>query len=290
MRRGQWDFDVVVDEPAGADPPAGADTVVLLHGFPQRSSSWDAVVPLLTGTGLRCVRMDQRGYSPGARPRGRSAYRLSELVDDAVALIQDTGAGRPVHLVGHDWGAAVAWATAAARPDLLRSLTALSVPHPAAFRRALLTSRQVLASWYMLAFQPPWLAERLLAARRDGTPSPRLVRALVGQGQRPELAERDASAMDSATLTGALAWYRALPLSGGLRVRPVTVPTMMVWSDGDRAITGYAARGSRRYCRGPYRFEELAGVSHWIPDEAPAELAGLLVDHLRPAPDATPAT
>jgi pimeloyl-ACP methyl ester carboxylesterase len=143
-----------------AGPAAGAP-VVLLHGFPQHRSSWTLLAPLLHEAGLRTLAPDQRGYSPGARPPQTRAYRLEHLVADVEALVSVLGQG-PVHLVGHDWGAAVAWATALRRPHLVRSLTAVSVPHPSAFAHAVRTSRQGLKSWYMLAFQPRGLAEALL--------------------------------------------------------------------------------------------------------------------------------
>src|SRR5215213_5684608 len=115
-------FDVEDEGPLEGDP------VVLLHGFPQRSTCWRLVVPLLHARGLRTYAPDQRGYSPSARPARRRDYRLERLVDDVLALVE--AIGRPVHLVGHDWGAVVAWALASQRPDDVRTLTAVSVPHP----------------------------------------------------------------------------------------------------------------------------------------------------------------
>ena len=129
---------------------------------PSGRRSWRAVAPLLHAHGLRTLAPDQRGYSPGARPRRRRDYRLDRLVADVVALVDEVG--RPVHLVGHDWGAVVAWVLAATRPDLVRTLTAVSVPHPAAFVRAALTSRQGLRSWYTCV--PP----AAVAARAGGEP------------------------------------------------------------------------------------------------------------------------
>ncbi|MEP7021093.1 MAG: alpha/beta hydrolase, partial [Pseudonocardiales bacterium] len=124
-RRGDLVFDVV---DAG---PAGAPVVILLHGFPQNSASWEQVIAQLTARGFRCLAPDQRGYSPGARPRGRWAYRILELVEDLRALVDASGADK-VHLVGHDWGAAVAWIFAQRYPRRLASLSATSVPHPIA--------------------------------------------------------------------------------------------------------------------------------------------------------------
>ena len=143
--------------------PADGPVVVLLHGFPQDSSSWDQLAPLLHTRGFRTVAPDQRGYSPGARPKARWAYRGSELAADTVALIDALAVGK-VHLVGHDWGAAVAWQVAAERPDLLNTVTAVSVPHPLAFVKAMVTSTQGLKSWYMGAFQLPFVPEKVLSS------------------------------------------------------------------------------------------------------------------------------
>jgi pimeloyl-ACP methyl ester carboxylesterase len=254
--------------------PVDGTPVLLLHGFPQDSRSWDAVSPLLHARGYRTIAPDQRGYSPGARPRPRRAYRASELTADIVELIEVAGLG-PVHLVGHDWGAAVAWGLAAQRPDLLRSLTALSVPHPAAFVRALFTSSQALKSWYMLFFQLPWLPERQISSGKPWE------RALRSTGMSSEAAARDAELMrDRGAASGALNWYRAIALSGAGALRAkITVPTLYVWSDGDTAIGPKGAALTSRFVAGPYTYEVLEGVSHWIPEEAPEQLDALLARH-----------
>jgi pimeloyl-ACP methyl ester carboxylesterase len=254
--------------------PRAGQPVVLLHGFPQSSRCWDAVSPLLQARGYRTIAPDQRGYSPGARPRSAHAYRLSELTQDIVELIEGAGLG-PVHLVGHDWGAVVAWAVAARRPDLLRSLTALSVPHPAAFAQALFTSGQALRSWYMVFFQLPLLPERLLSSARP------LERFLRSSGMPATAAARDAQAMsERGAAQGALSWYRAMPFSTPRALgAKVTVPTLYVWSDGDAAIGQKGAALTRHFVTGAYTYEVLEGVSHWIPDEVPERLDLLLAGH-----------
>jgi pimeloyl-ACP methyl ester carboxylesterase len=254
--------------------PVDGTPVFLLHGFPQDSRSWDAVSALLHARGYRTIAPDQRGYSPGARPRPRRAYRPSELTQDVVELIEEAGLG-PVHLVGHDWGAAVAWQVAAQRPDLLRSLTALSVPHPAAFVRAMLTSSQGRRSRYMLFFQLPWLPERQLTSGKPWE------RSLRSTGMSPETAARDCERMrDRGAARGALNWYRAMMFASPRALRAkITVPALYVWSDGDRAIGPQGAALTPRFVAGPYTYEVLEGVSHWIPDEAPERLDVLLARH-----------
>lgn len=255
--------------------PADGPVVVLLHGFPQRNDSWNAVIDRLTAAGYRCLAPNQRGYSPGARPPRRRDYRMSELVADIGALIDASGAQR-VHLVGHDWGAAVAWAVAAELPERLATVSPVSVPHPAAFLKSFVTSRQGLASWYMGFFQLPRLPEWLLT-RGNGAVA---AKSLRRSGQSSAAADRDAQAMiEPGALTGGLNWYRGLPLSN-LRDsnQQISVPTMYVWSDDDIALKPKAAHNTARYVTGDYRFEVMRGVSHWIPDTEPDRLADLLLD------------
>ncbi|WP_244199533.1 alpha/beta fold hydrolase [Amycolatopsis thailandensis] len=252
--------------------PLDGTVVVLLHGFPQTSTSWAETAALLNERGYRTIAPDQRGYSPRARPRGRFAYRSSRLVADTVSLIDTIGTG-PVHLVGHDWGANVAWATAARRPDLVRSLTSVSVPHAGAFLRAMLTSDQLVRSYYMALFQIPWLPERALRSR------PRFLdRTLAKTGMTPtQIARVHQEIVLGGALTGGLNWYRAMFLQRptGLRGR-VPVPTTHVWSDGDTALSRRSAELAGEYVDGEYRLEILTGVSHWVPEEAATTLAAIV--------------
>ena len=267
-------FDVRDEGPL--DRPAA----VLLHGFPERSTSWREVAPVLHEQGIRTLAPDQRGYSPGARPRRRRDYRLPLLVDDVAGLIDRVG--RPVDLVGHDWGAAVGWGLAATRPDLLRTFTAVSVPHPAAFLQAMLTSEQGRKSWYMFAFQLPRLPERLV--RESGGRVDEELRK--GGMTDDEVARFRREIVEYGALPGGLAWYRAMFLTDPRTTRGrVSVPTTYVWSDGDVAVTRHAAERCARYVDGPYRFEVLEDVTHWIPTQAPVALADLVLDRIgRPNP------
>lgn len=277
--RGSLRFRAVVDGPEDGDP------VVLLHGFPQRVSSWDAVAPLLHTAGFRTIALDQRGYFSGARPRGRRAYRLSELVDDVVALLDAEGSGS-AHVVGHDWGAVVAWALASAHPGRVRSLTAVSVPHPAAFLRSMVTSDQLRRSWYIGFFQLPGIPERVLGSvgRRAGArPGSLGEKALRGMGMTPEMVSRFGREMvEDGALPGGLGWYRALPFASprGSTGR-VRVPTTFVWSDGDAALGRGGAEQTSRFVDADYEFVELNGVTHWIPEERPADLAEAIIARVR---------
>ena len=263
-------FDVIDEGPLDGPP------VVLLHGFPQRATSWAKVTQLLGKAGFRTYAPDQRGYSPGARPRGRRAYKTTELVDDVLALIDRIGA--PVHLVGHDWGAVVAWGVAARHPERLASLTAVSVGHTQAFLRALRTSDQARRSWYMGLFQLPVVPERLLSGEWF------VQRFFGGFGMTDEMvAAYRAEIVDAGALTGGLNWYRAIPFGLRDEVPDVTVPTTFVWSDRDGALGRRMAELTEEHVRGPYEFVELTGASHWIPDERPADLAEAIVSRARSA-------
>lgn len=255
--------------------PADGPVVVLLHGFPQRNTSWDAIIERLTAQGYRCLAPNQRGYSPGARPRRRRDYRIPELIADVGALIDASGAER-VHLVGHDWGAAVAWGVAAEMPERLATVVPVSVPHPAAFLKSIPTSRQGLASWYMYFFQLPYVPERLLLGQ-GGRLAKRWLQRI---GQTSERAERDVAGMlEPGALTAGINWYRGMPFmdpraTGG----KITVPTMFVWSDRDSALLPKGAYDTARYVSGEYRFEVMSGASHWLPEERADELAALLLE------------
>jgi pimeloyl-ACP methyl ester carboxylesterase len=271
FRRGELVFDVIDEGPA--DGPV----VILLHGFPSQNIMWRRITPQLTAHGYRCLAPRQRGYSPGARPARRRDYVTDELTEDIRTLIDTSGAER-VHLVGHDWGGAIAWRTAQLYPDRLLSVTSLSVPHPDAFAKAILTSRQVAASWYMLFFQLPRIPEWYLLQEHGTFTLSGMVRQRSEHA--PELAAAEAEAMrEPGALTAAINWYRAFPLTrspnAGSRV---TVPSMLIWSDGDVALREKGARLTGDYVRADYRLEVLEGVSHWILDEAPDRTADLLLE------------
>ncbi|MDI9929419.1 alpha/beta fold hydrolase [Rhodococcus sp. IEGM 1354] len=252
--------------------PLDGPVVLLLHGFPERAASWSAVMDQLNEAGFRTVAPDQRGYSPGARPKRRRAYRVGALVDDVVALIDTIGA--PVHLVGHDWGANIAWVTAGRRPDLVSSLTAFSVPHPGSFITALLTSRQILHSWYFAFFQLPVLPEKWMTR-----PGQRAEKWYEKSGMNADDLERTRTdVVDYGALPYAVTWYRGLPFSNpGIGRLRITVPTSMVWSDGDTFIGRSAIERAQQYVDARYTLTVLAGVTHWIPTQAPTEAAQAII-------------
>ena len=256
---------------AVATGPADGPVVLLLHGFPQTSWSWRGVWPTLADAEFRVVAPDQRGYSPDARPVGVEHYRMTELVADAVAVIDAVGAEQ-AHVVGHDWGAAVAWQLAGRHPDRVRTLTAVSVPHPLAFVEALRSDPDQRArSRYMKDWQDPGAEQRLLD---DGLGS---LFGIPGV----DAAHYDAAMREPGALTAALSWYRAQSLDDLDGLGPILAPTLHVWSDQDAALGPAGAHATGAHVDGPYRFEVLEGVSHWVPEQAPAALCALLLEHLR---------
>jgi pimeloyl-ACP methyl ester carboxylesterase len=276
FRRGDLVFDVIDEGPA--DGPV----VVLLHGFPEQHTMWQPVIERLTAQGYRCLAPRQRGYSPGARPKRRRDYVASELARDIITLIDASGAQK-VHLVAHDWGSTVAWYLAHQIPDRLLSMTAMAVPHPAAFFKAMATSRQALASWYMLYYQLPRVPEwHLLRGRGRGQSA--MSKSFESRATHaPELLKAEVAAMaEPGALTAALNWYRAIPLNDpkdfAKATKKVTVPTMHVWGDAETYVLEKGPRLCGDYVIGEYRFEVLKGVSHWIVDEAPDTVSEMLLD------------
>jgi pimeloyl-ACP methyl ester carboxylesterase len=262
--------------------PADGPLVILLHGYPQTRHTWRDQIPALGAAGYRAVAPDQRGYSAGARPdpaRGLAAYGIDRLVQDVLDLADAAGArGRSFHLVGHDWGGHVCWVTADRHSARVRSLSVLSRPHPAAFRRAFRENAddQQHRSRHHKAFQDPTTGPRLL---EDG--ARRLRGRLAEQGVSSAAVEEYLSVLgEPAALEAALAWYRAAGTLTAVEVDAVTVPTLYIWGDRDATVGPSAARFTADFVTGPFRFETLPGVGHFVTDEAPAAVTELLLSHL----------
>jgi len=186
--------------------------------------------------------------------------------------------GRPFHLVGHDWGGQVAWVAAHRHPGRVRSLATLSRPHPAAFRRAFKENAddQQHRSRHHKIFHDPTTGPRLL---EDG--ARRLKSRLAEQGVSEAAIAQYVSVLgEPAALEAALAWYRAAGALTAVEVGPVTVPTLYLWGDRDATVGPSAARFTADFVSGPFRFEVLPGVGHFVTDEAPEAVTHLLLSHL----------
>ncbi|MBH0779900.1 alpha/beta fold hydrolase [Nocardia bovistercoris] len=240
---------------------------VLLHGFPQSSASWIPLSALLAAEGVRTYAPDQRGYSPGACPADPAAYSLSALTDDVSRLCDAIGADS-VHLVGHDWGAIVAWSLAAREPDRVRSLTAVSVPHPAGFAHAIESDpTQRETSQYMSTLEAAGTEDLLLA---DDAAA---LRIGFGADVAPELADHHVRVLSRpGAMTAALNWYRTARPDWAT-VPPVRVPTTYLWGSADMAIAHSAALTCEPYVEADFTFVALDGIGHWVPEQAPEALA-----------------
>jgi len=257
----------VVDE---GDGPA----VLMLHGFPDSARVWRLQVPRLVGAGFRVIAPDLRGFGNSAKPEAVEEYRLSVVLRDMTGLLDTLGLRR-VHVVGHDWGAAVAWLLAALHAERVDRLAVLSVPHPAVRRRI----EQREKSWYMLLFQFPGVAEDLL--RRDDW---RLFRDFLrGDG---DLDNYLADFGRPGALTAALNWYRAnadpaRELRSGPRPPRVAARTLGIWSSRDSYLLEAPMLESGSHVTGGWRYERIENASHWMQLDAADELSRLLVDFLR---------
>jgi len=266
VRAGDLDFPV-------ADHGKGP-AVLLLHGFPDSRHLWRHQVPALARAGFRALAPDLRGFGDAPKPADVASYALPRVVEDVVGVLDALGVGR-VHVVGHDWGAVVAWLLAAAHPDRVASLTALTVGCPGNSGQR--TLEQLEKAWYLFFFQNEGVAEEWL--RRDDWSG---LRALLrGKG---DLGRYTADLARPGALTAALNSYRAnAPPSALLEVpdlSPLRVPVLAVSADGDAYLTEANVKNSKEKVVGPWRYVRMQGVSHWLMLDRPAELNRLLIDFL----------
>jgi pimeloyl-ACP methyl ester carboxylesterase len=247
--------------------------VVLLHGFPDSGRLWRHQVGALAGAGFQTIVPDLRGYGRSDKPASVKAYALQSLAGDVLAVMADAGVER-AHVVGHDWGAAVAWGLAALAGDRVDHLVALSVGHPATFRAGGFEQHE--KSWYMLLFQFEGIAEEWLSSNDWAN--------FRAWSRHPD-ADAAIADLKSGSLTPGLNYYRAnLPpetwLQSGRELPPIQAPTMGVWSSGDMALTERQMTDSALNVAGPWRYERLEGPGHWMQLEAPDDVNRLLIDFL----------
>jgi pimeloyl-ACP methyl ester carboxylesterase len=258
----------VVDQGSG---PA----VVLLHGFPDSAELWRNQVPALVEEGYRVIAPDLRGFGDTDKPVGVDNYVIFNAVADVTAIMTRLGVEN-ASVVGHDFGAGVAWMLTTAEPARVERLVAISVGHPGAFTRA--TFKQMQASWYSFLFQYEGLAEELLA--KDGWS---LLREWAASS--PDL-DRSLEAMsDRASLTAGLSWYRAnmTPQIWGVEIPfpEIATPVMGIWGTTDFALREEQMTDSVQYLTGAWRYERLEGLGHWLMLEKPDQLNALLLDFLK---------
>jgi pimeloyl-ACP methyl ester carboxylesterase len=259
---------------ATVDTGGTGDPVVLLHGFPDTSAVWRHQIPVLADEGFRVIAPDMRGFGDSSKPQAVEDYKVMKLVGDVSALMRALGVER-AHVVGHDWGAAVAWLLASLMPRKVDHLVAMSVGHPNVHHSPSLAQRE--KGWYILFFQFQGVAEELLRRHnwrlfrqtQEGGDVERYVRELAGPG----------------SLTAALNVYRAnrspaAELETLPRLPFIVAPTMGLWSTGDQALLEEGMLQSAGFVNGPWRYERVDGVGHWIQLEAPEQFTKLLTSFL----------
>lgn len=264
---------------ASAAGPEDGDLVLLLHGFPQTKLSMRWQVAALAEAGYRAVAVDQRGYSPGARPAGVEAYRTDRLTGDVLRIADALGASR-FHLVGHDFGAVVGWQLACRYGERLATYTPLSVGHPMAYveAAALPDGDQQERSGYFEWLRAPETADELGDYER-------LHALYVAAGLGQDEPEADARALGNPdTMRACLNWYRASGIHQIIDLEPVTVPVLFIWSTEDVALGPASAYRTERHVAGPYRLEVIEGVDHWLPEHATDRVNQLLLEHLAAYP------
>jgi pimeloyl-ACP methyl ester carboxylesterase len=248
--------------------------VVLLHGFPDSGRLWRNQVPALTGAGFQVIVPDLRGYGASDKPDDVESYALPFLAGDVLGVLDHLGIER-AHVVGHDWGSALAWAIASLAGDRVDHLVAMAVGNPLAFRGAGLPQRE--KSWYMLLFQFPGIAEQWLTD--DGWANFR------DWSHHPEADAIIADLEATGSLTPGLNWYRAnIPpeswVGPPMELPPVAAPTMGIWSSGDIALLEDQMVDSAKYVTGSWRYERIEGAGHWMQLEVPDQVNRLLLDFL----------
>jgi pimeloyl-ACP methyl ester carboxylesterase len=250
--------------------------VLLLHGFPDSSALWRRQIPVLVDAGYRVIAPDLRGYGDSDKPAEVEGYRLHLVAAEIGTLLGTLGVPR-AHVVGHDWGAALAWIIAAFSPDHVDRLVALSVGHPAAMLHRTIEQRQ--RSWYVLLFQFTGVAEELL--QRDDW---RLLREFAhGQGDMERYVEDLAR---PGALTASLNLYRAnmhpsRELDPRRPVPPVAAPTLGMWCSRDPFLVEEPMQRSGEFVTGPWRYERIENAGHWLPLDSADRVNELLLEFLR---------
>jgi pimeloyl-ACP methyl ester carboxylesterase len=247
-------------------------TILLLHGWPDTSALWRDVTPDLVAAGYRVAAPDLRGCGLSSKPTDLESYQMHHLVADVASIVETLGEEK-VLVVGHDWGAGLAWAVSLMRPDLVERLIVVSVGHPSSFRTAGL--EQQIKSWYTLLFSYEGVGEAFL--RKNDYEAMRRWAVHPHVEEIIEELERDGQ------MAAHLKWYRANLAPDAFVVDPPTlpavrVPVLGIWSSRDLALTEVQMTNSEAYCDAGFDYLRLEGFGHWIPIEAPHELAGAVIE------------
>jgi pimeloyl-ACP methyl ester carboxylesterase len=261
--------------------PEDGPIVLLLHGFPEFWYGWRHQIGWFAEAGYTVWAPDQRGYNLSGKPQGVAQYSMDALVGDVIGLIEVSGRAE-VNLIGHDWGAAVAWGTAANYASRVRRLGILNVPHPAALRAALRESwSQRFKSWYIAFFQIHWLPEMVLSILGPGwllRGSSKSDTFTVDELQRYKQAWSQKGA-----LTGMLAWYRAAfrDVNSSFKTGRVAMPTLILWGDRDIALDKRTEDNSLRWCK-QGRIIHYPDATHWLQHDKADAVNRELLEFIQP--------
>lgn len=256
--------------------------VVLLHGFPEFWYAWRRQIGALAAAGYRVVAPDQRGYNLSDKPEGVAAYGSARLVEDVATLIRDRGETK-AFVVGHDWGAGVAWSFAMEHPEMVERLVVLNGPHPERLLHALRTSPvQWIRSWYMFFFQLPALPEAvseldsyaflLKPLREEPT--------LPGAFTREDIARYVEAYARPGALTAMINWYRAILRGKAVETRRVDVEVLVLWGENDRHLDREIATPPEELVPNA-RVVFVPGATHWVQHDAPATVNDELIAFFR---------
>lgn len=257
--------------------------VLLLHGFPEHWLAWRNQIPALAAAGFRVVAPDLRGYNLSAKPAGVSSYRMELLARDVARLVRHLGYER-THLVGHDWGGAIAWCVPALHPGLVERLAILNAPHPILFRKKLSTLAQARRSSYVFFFQLPYFPESSLLGHRAGFLKRMLRRdPVTPDAFSPEEIEAYREAfLQPGAAKAAINYYRAAFRTGmrvpGLDRSLDAVPTLVLWGEGDRYLGPELLDGLEPLVP-DLRLVRIPGASHWLPADAADQVNAELIAH-----------
>ncbi len=249
--------------------------VMLLHGFPESSVMYEAMMPVLARAGFRVIAFDQRGYSPGARPEGIDAYTTDKLGADVYAVADAVGFD-DFHLIGHDWGAAVGWLMVFENASRIRTWTSLSIPHMGAYAAAIAEDPdQQERSAYVGFFRMPFVPEMVFSFNGF-----RAMRNMVyAEHSEEALAEYMSIFSEPGALTAALNWYRASGLTAGSDNLDVDIPTAFIWGKHDAVVGELSLKNQRRYFDGNLTELEL-DTGHWLMETHPREVTAAVLLHL----------
>lgn len=265
------------------DGPKDGPLVILLHGFPEYSYAWKRQIPYLASAGYRVWAPDQRGYNLSDKPDGISAYSLDELAADVIGLIDAAGQEK-VFLIGHDWGAGVAWWLAAKFPERLSKMVVMNVPHGAVMQKHLRSNfAQIRKSWYIIFFQIPWLPEFL--ARQGNWKF--LTKLLRNSSRHDTFTHSDLDKYREAwsqpnAFRSMLNWYRSyVRKPPTLPANPrITVPTLLIWGVRDIALGREMAQPSIDLCDDG-RLVFIEEATHWVQHDAADRVNELIYSFLK---------